>query len=153
MAATSKTTKLKLNLWQETDKPERADFVADNEAIESTVGSHLSDNSKHLTTTEKTRVSQPFQIFNFVGNGNAQRTYTLNFSARAVFLFTVDCPFSEYSDGVHVIRSAVQLGGYHSPGISLSGKVLTVTQQSEAEEGVQICLNQSNHRYVGIAFQ
>lgn len=153
MAATSKSTKLKLNLWQETDKPERADFVSDNQIIEEKLGAHLTDSTKHLTSSEKLRASQPFQVFNFIGSGSAQRTYALNFSARAVFLFAADRNFTETTDDGKTVYAAVQIGGYHTPGISLSGKTLTTYQQTDPATATTLALNQTNQRYVGIAFQ
>lgn len=160
MASSEKTSRLGLNLWQETDKPERADFVSDNEILEETLGTHLKDYTQHLTSTEKTWVGTPYQLLTYTGNGSSQRTYTLDISGRAVFIFAIDRPLAEdgetsSGDAMKSIFYGLQTGIYHTPGISLSGKALTLSQQSEAaaiEAGnsYRVRLNDYNRRYAGI---
>lgn len=53
MASSGKTERLKLNLWEETDKPKREDFCADNLAVEAAVTEHADDEEKHFN--EETR--------------------------------------------------------------------------------------------------
>lgn len=156
MAATEKTKTLGLNRWLETDCPERADFVADNDAIEKFLAEHLGSSTMHLTAAEKTRVSQPIQIFTYLGNGVKNRTYTLNFSPRAVFIIASGKPMSRPDGDYLSIYSAAQVGVYSTPGLKMSGKQAALTQQSlsdaqSAANGLHVRLNESNVQYVGIA--
>ena len=62
MASTNKTQNLGLNNWLETDKPKRIDFVSDNAIVDNILGTHIKDNDIHLTSSEKDRVSEPFEV-------------------------------------------------------------------------------------------
>lgn len=160
MASSEKTSRLGLNLWQETDRPERADFIADNEIIEESLTGHLRDYVKHLSETEKNWVGFPYQLITYVGNGKAERTYTLDINGRAAFIFAIDRPLTEdgvTADGAPMksIYYGVQTGIYHTPGLSVSAKKLTCNYQMESEavaagQSYRVRLNDYNQRYAGI---
>lgn len=76
MASSEKTAKLGLSLWTASDKPERLDFVQDNQKLEELVGTHIADMSAHLTESEKQLLSNPYTIYVHRGTGAA--SYTIN---------------------------------------------------------------------------
>ena len=49
---TEQKTSLGLNRWQGTDKPARADFVADNETLDSLLAEHFGDTQAHLSAED-----------------------------------------------------------------------------------------------------
>ena len=58
MAATNHSTTLGLSLWEQTDCPEWADFLQDNQKLEQLAGGHISNAALHLTAEEKQFLSQ-----------------------------------------------------------------------------------------------
>lgn len=156
MASTEKTSTLGLNLWAETDKPERADFVSDNQKLEEAIGPHLTSNFLHLTAEEKERAKTPFQIFAYVGNGQASRTYNLSFEPRLVFLCALNRADGLMENGLQSVYHAAKFGNYSTLGLSGSGTRLILTQQTEAQAagtGYRICLNESGVNYCGVIFK
>lgn len=74
MASSEKTAKLGLSLWAASDKPERLDFVQDNQKLEEVVGAHVADMSAHLTGAEKQFLSRPYTIYTYRGTGSTSYT-------------------------------------------------------------------------------
>lgn len=75
MASSEKTEKLGLSLWSAADKPERLDFVQDNQKLEQIVGGHIGNLAAHLTTGEKEFLNRPYSITTYVGSGSSTRTF------------------------------------------------------------------------------
>lgn len=158
MASTKKTSSLGLNLWQESDKPERLDFVQDNEKLEQLVGAHLKASNIHLTETEKDRAKTPFTIFSFFGDGASSRKYNLQYAPRLVFLIAINKPDGMVENGLQSVFRAMQFGSYMTPGIQISGNGIVLTQQTEEEAlasgtGYRLRLNEKNVTYAGVYFK
>lgn len=158
MASTEKTNKLGLNLWSETDKPERQDFVNDNQKLEELLGSHLQNEALHLTATEKARVKSPYMFFSFQGDGKEKKNWYLSFEPTLVFLFAANELDGGKENGLKSVFQAALFGAYGTPGISVSGAKLTLAQQTEAQAqeagaGYRLRLNEKGVTYAGVAFQ
>lgn len=69
MASSKKTDKLGLSLWDSTDRPERMDFVKDNEILEQKLGEHLANVLVHIDPGKADFLNHPFAIKTFVGTG------------------------------------------------------------------------------------
>ena len=53
MSSTNKTSNLRLNNWNGTDKPERIDFNRDNDIIDSAITEHKNDTDIHINANER----------------------------------------------------------------------------------------------------
>lgn len=133
MASSKKTSKLGLNLWAETDKPERADFVSDNQKLEELVGAHIQASSMHLTTTEKQLVNDANRIFIYSGDGNSTKVYNLPFIPRTVLVFALTKINGVIEDNLQSVFQARIIGVYPTPGITISENKLTMSQQTVSQ--------------------
>lgn len=155
MAASEKTEVLGLSLWAGTDKPRRADFVADNTALETLVGGHLNDAELHLDDTRRARLDAPVEVRTYTGTGTASRSLVFSFQPKAVIVFAVGKGPAEYS-GTHTKQYAgFSAGGQHSLGVVLSTVQVQVAQdQTEPEIGGSMAaLNESGVTYAMIVFR
>ena len=73
MASSNKTEKLGLSLWNSTDRPERMDFVKDNEILEQALGEHLANSLLHVDPGKKDFLDQPFWIQTATGTSSDSR--------------------------------------------------------------------------------
>ena len=87
MPATNKTETLGLNLWQPEDRPLRADFCADNEAVEAAFVSHLADTTLHKTPQDGINLL----CGTYAGSGELQQ-FDLGFTPQLVFVFDQNTP-------------------------------------------------------------
>lgn len=134
MASTNHTENIGLCLWDETDKPERNDFVTDNIRTEAAFAEHTGDNSLHLTSEEKDFVSQPFLILNTVGTGTSSRVIPLDFVPRYVLYFAANRPFTQINEEyVTIINGTYATQEINGAGLSLDGNAITVKQHLDSE--------------------
>lgn len=75
MAASAKSEKLGLSLWEPGDKPARMDFVGDNQQLETLVGGHLTDMGTHLSTAERDYLNRPVWTYEYKGDGRSERSF------------------------------------------------------------------------------
>lgn len=154
MASTNKTEKLKLNLWTETDRPQRADFNNDNVIIEEALGGHVNNDSIHLTEQEKSRVSAPVIYTGYSGNGQSSREVSLPCEATAVIVFCDSTPSAVLGEGcVCNYRAVAMAGAGACKGLTLSSSKLTVTQDTVADNGAKSCFNESGRQYRVMIFR
>lgn len=158
MASSKKTGRLGLNLWTETDKPERADFVSDNQKLEELVGVHVNSSSLHLTAAEKTLIQKPLNYFIYTGDGNASKTYYMTFAPTFVCVFATGKPQGVYEDDLYGVFSGMQLGPYKTAGVSVNGANIVISQQTaaqarEAGTGYRLRLNEKGVAYCIIAMR
>lgn len=153
MASTNKTSNLGLNVWVESDKPKRVDFVADNSIIDNVLGGHINNTDVHLTNDEKSFVTEPFKVITAYGTGEASLQINAGFSPSMVAVFKKDAPPAVYTQSVNKINSAVATPGGGSGGISVAGTTITLTQSSGAVDGVFYNLNEAYAAYIVIAFR
>lgn len=134
MASTNHTENIGLCLWDETDKPERNDFLTDNIRTEAAFTEHTENNTLHLTSEEKDFVSQPFLILNILGTGTSSRVIPLNFVPRYVLYFAANRPFTQINENyVTVINGTYAAQGFNGAGLSLNGNALTVSHHLPSE--------------------
>lgn len=155
MASSSFTQNLGLCSWEETDKPKRIDFIADNLIIDEKLGEHLSDSKIHITQSERERFLKPYTILTYAGNGNAQRTFSLTDTYSFVFVIQKFYPsVSKDEQGNFVSHFSFASRLYGSSGeITLSNTELIVTQDSEAVDGVKNNFNEDHGQYIAILFK
>lgn len=100
MASSKKTDKLGLSLWDSTDRPERMDFVKDNEILEQKLGEHLANALVHIDPGKADFLNHPFAITTFVGNGfTNQRMYAEELPRLIVLMCANQPPVVPRSDG------------------------------------------------------
>lgn len=127
---TSHKTDLGLNAWIGSDKPMRADFVSDNQRLDSLLSDHFSDLTAHLSDNDRIQLSQGIVIGTYRGDGSAVRTVALPFVPRAAVVFRVRASVVEraYGKSYYLNNYAVALAGYAAAGAQLSQSTLTVYQ-------------------------
>ena len=157
MPTENKTTNLSLNNWLGTDKPQRSDFVEDNQILDEVIGNHLSNYTMHFSSSDRELLKNPFAIGGLAGDGNATCTHTFDFNPRCVFVFLKNAPFLEYDteNGYTVCNSAVVTTsrGGGTLGASLLLNELTLSQSTTAENRRFINLNKDGGQYFYIAFK
>lgn len=154
MASSSFTSNLGLCNWAATDRPKRADFVSDNNIIDSAVGGHIANTTMHLTAAEKQRALQPYTTVVYAGTGEDNRTVTTSVSPRFVIVFKRNAAPVEYTGGVNIINSGTAAYGHGgTAGVSITSGGFTVRQQSAATNGQRICLNEEDCQYCAVVFQ
>lgn len=156
MAATNHTKNLNLSLWDETDKPERLDFVNDNNKIESAVSEHTLDTDIHITAELKDKLKTPFVTASYTGTGSTQRTIDFTFEPTLVIVFIPgSLPFEVDSYGTHLGFMGIATQAGSSRGLSLSGKSLTVSSIAyQPDDTVAVPLfNNNNAKYQLLIFK
>ncbi len=158
MSSTNKTTNLKLNDWVGTDVPQREDFNADNQRIDSAFGSHIGNTTVHITQAERELWELPFYYYNYFGNGQTTRTVEVPspFTPRFAIVFAdgmapTVCKFSS-SANYHYVAFGSQTRS--TIGLTLSGTTLTVEQSVAPVTGQEYaCLNQNATTYAVLFFR
>ena len=157
MSSNNKTQNLRLNLWDGSDRPKRADFNYDNEILESIITSHLNDTEVHFASGEKESIATPFVISTYVGNGANQRVVNLSFKPRFLFIFANYVPFNVYDSANDKIfaYSAAATRSYQTPGVTITDEGLTIlhTPNSPTVRNFYPMLNENNTRYTYLALK
>lgn len=150
MASSFKTENFSLNNWAGTDKPQRADFNSDNSIIDAVLHEHITDMSLHTTPEDK----RQNETFAYLGNGAATQTLTFDFAPDAVIVMALNKGIAEYKNSV--VKSYAGMAGstMASSGISVSGKNVTVKQESSYTGASSLqCLNETGITYLIIALR
>lgn len=154
MASSSFTPNLGLCDWDADDCPKRADFVSDNQIVDSVLGGHLSNSAVHMSASEKSKALTPYEVISYQGDGNAAKTLNTTFAPKTVFVFKKYEPLSVTKNSVNFANSAM---GYYglgcSAGLSISTTGFTVNQDAQPTDGVRACLNEYEAQYVAIVFK
>ena len=154
MASSQFTPNLHLSAWTDSDRPKRADFVSDNNIIDTQLGGHIANSGIHVTAAEKGKISEPFTVSLYSGSGEDSRLITLGFQPKLVMIYKRGVPPISYSDGNTVVNSAVGCYGHGaSTGISITSAGVNVTEQAAASGGVRVSLNENGSQYTLIAFK
>ena len=156
MAATNHSTTLGLSLWEQTDCPEWADFLQDNQKLEQLAGGYISNAALHLTAEEKQFLSQRTALVSYVGTGSGAASVTLPFLPRKLTVSAQGKPaMLPRSDGGWDVFTEVWLSGeeaaYGTGGITVTGEGLTAQLAEGAftgETGLYHALNRSGVTYV-----
>ncbi len=165
MAASSKSEKLGLSLWEASDMPERLDFRGDNEALETLVGGHLNDAALHLEATEKQFVKTPYYITSYTGVGTAliRKVYSSLSSIKFALIMAQDHAPVEYdsSGNAHVYWDFCgNSGSSSSPiivsirgGAEISLPNTLITYSKTLEDGTVLHLNDKSTKYLVFVVQ
>lgn len=155
MSSSKKTEYMGLNNWLGTDRPQRIDFVDDNQKIDSTMKSHASNTTLHCTSTEKAKFNNPFTFVSYVGTGTASKTVPIGYVPKMVIVFQKDKPAVETdSDGTMFNNmSVVAKGSGNTGGAIISDSNVVVYQSGSASNNIKQNLNRQNGQYCIIAFK
>ncbi len=155
MSSSEKTDYLQLNAWLGTDRPQRIDFVDDNQRIDEAIRTHVLDSAKHCTTEEKNKLENPYVMQSYGGTGTATKTITLTIEPRFIIVFMKNsAPMETDSSGnilVNQCFTAKSNGGMG--GAVISGSEITVNQSQTATNGLMYNLNKLNGQYCIVAFR
>ena len=149
MASYNKSEKLRLNLWAETDRPQRADFNSDNMIVDEVLGGHIEDDGMHLSLAEKSRVGSPLASTSYVGDGAASREIILPADALAAVVYCDGMPSAMYDSATGCVRNysgVCVFGSGANSGLTLRKNVVVVSQ-SAAQNGYMNCFNESGKQY------
>ena len=154
MATSQYTTNLHLSAWTDSDRPKRADFVSDNNIIDTQLGGHLLNSNIHVTADEKARISEPFTVSLYSGSGEATRAVTLGFQPKLVLIFKRGVSPVFYSGGVNTVNCGIGCAGHGaSTGLTVTSTGVSVSEQAAASNGYRVSLNESGSQYTLIAFK
>ena len=92
MASSNKTDKLGLSLWESTDRPERMDFVKDNEILDQALGEHLANSLIHFSANQKSFLELPFWFERFSGTSSSSRSSTVKALPKLIVQMCIDYP-------------------------------------------------------------
>ena len=154
MASSNYTSNLHLCAWEEGDRPKRADFVSDNNIIDTQLGSHLSNDDIHVTSDEKAKINNPFGYALYVGSGEAERTITLGFLPKFAIIFKRGVPPTAYVNGVNVVNSGYAVyGSGGTAGMSIGSTGIVVHETPATSDEVRVSLNEEGAQYTMVAFK
>ena len=154
MASSSFTTNLGLCDWTASDRPKRADFVSDNQIIDSTLGGHIANTTMHLTASEKEKALSPYATVIYSGTGDDNRSLTTDFAPKLVMVYKKNAAPTEIGSDAVVVNSGTAVYGQGgSGGLSVSSTGFVVRQQSTASDGVRFSLNESGCQYFAVVFR
>lgn len=155
MSSSEKTSYLKLNAWLGSDRPQRIDFVDDNTIIDKAIKEHVQNTTMHCTSTEKSKLENPYTIMSYMGTGEESKSFTFVFNPKFAIVFQKNVPpVQTDSEGNTIINQAIVAKSNGSTGgVVISGYDVTVTQSTKAVEGIFLNLNKYGGQYCIIAFK
>lgn len=153
MASTNRTPNLGLSSWIDTDRPKRMDFVSDNNILDSVLGAHLNDSTSHLTSSEKTKVGEPFKVYILYGTGQSSTNLRCDFTPSLVIAFKIGAPVFEYSNSKNVVNTAMATSQGASTGMVMENNVLTFYQGAVPDTNYFNNMNEEYSQYAVIAFR
>lgn len=157
MPSSNKTRYLNLNFWAESDRPMRNDFNLDNGIVDQVVGTHIENSGIHLTSAEKSYVSEPYLTMVYSGDGESSRSFTLTETVNFVVVYAQSKPFSLFSSTESVVKTYAAvahkaIGGSAGLTVMANGTGFTVKQVG-ASQGYSVNLNESGVQYKVIMFR
>ncbi len=155
MSSTNKTEYLGLNAWLGSDRPQRIDFVDDNNKIDTAMKNHINNVTMHCTSTEKAKIQNPYTMVSYVGTGTETNVITIGFTPKFVIVFQKDTPPTQAdTSGNTLINTTITADSNGSiGGAYINGYDITVMQSTQAENGMLYNLNKKNGQYCIIAFR
>lgn len=158
MSSSRKTQTLRLNQWSSSDIPKRDDFNYDNNVLETTYVDHISENGMHTSFSEKAIWNTPYIIETYFGDGQSQKTITLNcdFDPRWGIVFAVAHTPSQndYDNKADYNYFTLFSAAGSQVGVSVIGKKLIAQQSSIPFSKTEYKnFNENGTTYVVIAFR
>lgn len=157
MSSSNRTETLGLNSWLGSDRPERADFNADNEIIDATLAEHF-ESSVHITDSERAKWNSPYYFGVYFGDAALTRTIETNcpFTPTWGIIFKGSAmpATTDFSNNRNLNHFAIVSVRSSTSGASLSGTAITVKQSSTAiYSGEYAALNGMGDTYCYILFR
>lgn len=118
-------------------------------------GSHINDQSIHLSQEQQTYLGSPFDIGSYFGTGNGSRSISLGFEPSIVIVYVMGMPTykTDSSGGVHAMAAIGTQGG-STLGLDVTGSGFKVTSSSTSQTGgCYPQLNELGTTYTYIAFR
>lgn len=112
MSASSRTSNLKLCQWFAADRPERTDFVTDNQKIEAAITAL--QNKSWPTEGQLSWLAAPFKKINYVGNGSSTVTHLARGDWAFAIVLCAEKPAVEFGENGEIY----QYWGFWSKDIS-----------------------------------
>ncbi len=135
MSSSNRTETLGLNSWLGSDRPERADFNADNEIIDATLAEHF-ESTCHITESERNKWNTPYYFGVYFGDGNLTRTITTNCPFNPtwglVFKGNAMPATTDFSNSRNLNHFAIVSVRSNMSGVELSGQNLKIRQSGSA---------------------
>lgn len=155
MSSTNFTPNLGLCDWSASDKPKRADFVSDNNIIDTTLGSHISNSSIHLSPADREKLMSPYSVVSYSGTGSSTKAVDVEGNPKLVMVMQKFYPpVTVDSNGNTEVRFAVAYQGTGATsGVSISSNKVTVSNDTVAEDKIKNCLNEQYGQYMMILFK
>ena len=154
MASSNYTSNLHLCAWADSDRPKRADFVSDNNIIDTQLGGHILNDDIHLSAAQQDKLNTPFTVSVYQGNGSAERTIQLDFTPRFALVFKRGAIPAGFIDSINTANCGFATNGYgFTTGISITTSGVIVRQIAQNADGVCVSLNENGTQYTLIAFK
>ena len=158
MASSNKSEKLGLSLWEATDRPERLDFLKDNQILESKLGEHLANEFLHLTPEEKAGLGQSYWLDVSAGTGTTSRSVYLPTAPKFILTICTTCPPTmPREDGrLDMYWDYWYIGDDNKTTYSLGGtvfnaadtKILLYSRMSPNNSNLVMRMNESGKKYI-----
>lgn len=117
-------------------------------------GSHIRDESIHLSEEQQTYLNQPAATGTYTGNGSSSRAVSLGFRPVAVMVYCGGIPFIINNSSEYKIYFGIATGESGSPGISITDNGFRVASGSGlSDHGSVPCLNEAGTSYSYVAFR
>lgn len=154
MASSNFTTNLHLSAWAAGDRPKRADFVSDNNIIDTQLGGHILDSAIHLSAAQQDKLNTPYTVSIYAGDGSAERTIQLGFTPQLAIVFKRGVIPAGWFDNKNTANFGIATNGYgFSTGVSVTTSGIIVRQIAENADGIRVSLNENGAQYTVIAFK
>ena len=158
MSSTNKTSFLGLSSWIGSDKPQRADFNADNEKIDEFASEHTADLQSHLSQTDREKFDMPYFCGVYFGNGEENQTIVTNcpFEPAFGFVYCISSPpqQTDFDNKSSYSYMAFTAPRGSSSGIYLSGSNFVATSPiSPIVERESPRMNAVGHTYFYVLFR
>ncbi len=117
-------------------------------------GSHIRDNTIHVTPADKELWNMPFAVGTYFGNGAANRTLAIGFAPRIAAVFATQYPANtvDFANGGSLCYWGLAVSGNGTQGIELTSTGFKLLQGSGYEmKGSLPALNEAGVSYFYIA--
>lgn len=118
-------------------------------------GSHINDQSIHLSEEQQTYLSSPFEVGSYFGTGDGSRSISIGFKPSIIIAFAMGMPIfkTDSSGGVHAMAAIGAQNG-STLGIAVTSSGFKVTSSSTSQTGgLYPQLNELGTTYTYIAFR
>ncbi len=117
-------------------------------------GSHISNNSIHLSAAQQEFLGAPVICGTYFGSGDSSEELILGYRPKFIFITRIGLPISEYSSGMNIVTNAVGGSAGTSMGLELTDNGFRVRNTEEyAGLGYRVRLNNMGTTYLFFAIK